>query len=142
MNLPLGRDVSIFLDANVLISAAWKQGTEIAQLWEFEGIHLLTSNFVMAEVQRNLPRIDQIERLRTLLLKVRIHYLDELPDHPEADRLPAKDRHVLAAAILTRANLLVSGDKRHFGSLCGMEIVGVRIVAPPELLAALRHRLQ
>ena len=141
MNLRPGRDVSIFLDANVLISAAWKQGTEIAQLWNFDGIQLLTSNFVMAEVQRNLPRVDQIERLRTELLKVRIHYFDELPELAEVNVLPAKDRHVLAAAVLMRADLLLSGDKRHFGPLYGRQIHGVRITSPPELLAVLRHGL-
>jgi predicted nucleic acid-binding protein len=141
MNLPPGRDVSIFLDANVLISAAWKQGTEIAQLWSFGGLQLLTSNYVMAEVQRNLPRVDQIERLRTQLLKVRIHYFDELPDLAEANVLPEKDRHVLAAAVLMRADLLLSGDKRHFGPLYGRQIHGVRITSPPELLAVLRHGL-
>ena len=56
------RILSLFLDANVLISAAWKEGTEISHVWSFEGIQLLTSSYVMGEVQRNLPAIDQVTR--------------------------------------------------------------------------------
>lgn len=140
MNLHLAAGPVIFLDANVLISAAWKEGSEIAQLWDFEGPKLVTSNYVMAEVERNLPRVDQIERLRRLLLKVRVHFFKAQPDAAEAVLLPAKDRHVLAAAIQMRCQLLLSGDKRHFGPLCGSVIQGVQILAPPVLLQALRQR--
>ena len=141
MTRALGLTTILFLDANVLISAAWKEGSEIAQIWQMEGVRLVTSNYVMGEVQRNLHQVSQIERLRGLMRLVQIVSSDKPLDIPELIALPEKDRPVLAGAIQAQADHLVSGDKRHFGPLYGKSICGVRITAPSELLAALRLRL-
>ncbi|MGD0682399.1 MAG: PIN domain-containing protein [Terracidiphilus sp.] len=130
----------IFLDANVLVSAAWKEDSEIAQIWRMEGLRLVTSNYVMGEVQRNLHQITQIERLRCLMRSVQILSFERLPEIPHHFELPEKDRPVLAGAIQAQADLLLSGDKRHFGPLYGKTILGVRITAPTELLDVLRLR--
>jgi predicted nucleic acid-binding protein len=131
---------SIFLDANVLIAAAWKEDSEIAQTWRMEGLRLVTSNYVLGEVQRNLHQIHQIERLRRLVRSVQILSFEKLPEIPPKIVLPDKERPVLAAAIQAHANHLLSGDKKNFGSLYGKSILGVRITAPPELLDVLRLR--
>ena len=136
-----GPATTLFLDANVLISAAWKEGSEIALIWKMEGVRLITSHYVMGEVQRNLHQMGQIERLRVLMRSVEIVSFEELPDLPEATALPEKDRPVLAGAVQAQADHLVSGDKRHFGPLYGKIICGVRITPPSELLAVLRLRL-
>jgi len=128
---------TLFLDANVLISAAWRDGCEIAQIWQIPGVRLITSNYVMGEVQRNLPRIDQIERLRKLLRTVQVLTFEVLPEIDDV-ALPLKDMPVLAGAVLAKADFLVSGDKKHFGPLFGSVVRGVRIIAPTELLSALR----
>lgn len=135
------RDGILFLDANVLISAAWKDGSEIALLWQMVGVHLITSDYVMGEVQRNLHQISQVDRLRGLMRSVRLVSFKRLPELPEDVMLPEKDRPVLAGAIEAKANHLVSGDKKHFGPLYGQKICGVRITAPSELLDVLRRRL-
>ena len=132
------RTISLFLDANILISAAWKDGTEISHIWRFADIRLITSQYVMGEVQRNLRQIGQIERLRKLMRSVQIIYVDEGFDLPEARLLPEKDRPILAAAVQTTADYLVSGDKKHFTPFFGSVIRGVRVISPPQLLAALR----
>ena len=140
MSFGTERVETLFLDANVLISASWRDGCEMALLWQMEGVRLVTSNFVMGEVQRNLPRTDQIERLRGLMRAVRVVALEKW-DLPEAVVLPEKDRPVLAGAVQAKADHLVSGDKKHFGPLYGKTIRGVRITAPTELLTVLRfHR--
>jgi predicted nucleic acid-binding protein len=131
----------VFLDANVLISAAWKDGAEIAQMWNFDSISLVTSNYVLGEMQRNLHQPSHIERMRILLRSVRVFYFEDLLEFPEALVIPEKDQPILAGAILAGANYLVSGDKRHFGPLFGTMIQGVRITSPPELLAVLRLQL-
>lgn len=136
------KPATLFLDANVLISAAWKAGSEIAQIWQMADVRLITSNYVMGEVQRNLHRVDQIERLRVLMRSVQIISLDMLTEIPGEISLPDKDRPVLAGAIQARTGYLISGDKKHFGPLYGKTICGVRITPPTELLAALRIRLQ
>ncbi len=131
------RTISLFLDANVLISAAWREGTEISHLWRFAGIQLLASPYVMDEVRRNLHAIDQIERLRGLMRSVRIVTVSGQMELPEAAVLPEKDRPVLIGAVQAEAAYLVSGDKKHFGVLFGTSIRGVRVIPPTVLLAAL-----
>lgn len=135
-----GPETTLFLDANILISAAWKERSEIAQIWQMKGVPLVTSNFVMGEVQRNLHQVAQIERLRILMRSVRLLTFERLPDIGEALELPEKDRPVLSGAIQAKADNLVTGDKRHFGSLYGRSVRGVRITAPSELLAVLQSR--
>jgi predicted nucleic acid-binding protein len=128
---------TLFLDANVLISAAWRGGCEIAQIWQMTGVRLITSNYVMGEVQRNLPRIDQIERLRKLMRSVKVLTFEVLPEISGVV-LPIKDIPVLAGAVQAEADFLVSGDKKHFGPLFGSTVCGVRIIAPTELLTVIR----
>jgi predicted nucleic acid-binding protein len=142
MTLPRNRVTTLFLDANVLISAAWKDGSEIALIWRMESVRLITSNYVMGEVQRNLHLVSQIERLRTLMRSVQIVSFKDLALIPEATALPEKDRPVLIGAVQAQADHLVSGDKKHFGHLYGTIVRGVRITAPTELLSVLRLRLQ
>ena len=129
---------TLFLDANVLISAAWKERSEIAEIWQMKGTRLVTSNYVMGEVQRNLHQVGQIERLRVLMRTVQIVSLEKPLELSEALMLPEKDRPVLVGAVQAKADHLVSGDKKHFGPLYGRTIRGVRITSPTELLAILR----
>ena len=45
-------------------------------------------------------------------------------------RLPTKDRHVLAAAIALKCDVLITGDKTHFGSGYGERFGNVLILSP------------
>lgn len=54
--------------------------------------------------------------------------------------LPEKDAPILAAAITIRANLLVTGDRRHFGLLFGKKVGGVEILPPKEAVERLLDR--
>jgi len=54
----------------------------------------------------------------------------------EAQGLPVKDAPILAAAVLARADLLVTGDRRHVGPLFGRTLQGVRLLALADGLAA------
>ncbi len=49
--------------------------------------------------------------------------------------LPEKDAPILAAAVAARADLLVTGDKRHFGHLFGKRPGGIGVVPPVDALA-------
>ena len=42
----------VFLDANVLFSAAWREGAGLLKLWETPGIRLLTSGHAAEEARR------------------------------------------------------------------------------------------
>jgi predicted nucleic acid-binding protein len=133
------RRIRLFLDANVLISAAWKHGSKVAQIWHIPDVELVTSNYIVAECRRNLPRAEQMIRLGEMLLSVRVFEFDATPELENMPPLPEKDRHVLAAAVLSRADFLVTGDHRHFGAWYGSQVLGVRVEPPPRFPGVLEE---
>jgi uncharacterized protein len=128
----------IFLDANILFSAAKSDGAirSLLSLLETSGHSRLADEFVVEEARRNLAlkAPSHAGDLDAVLRKLEIHpaqqpapaLWDDLP-------LPEKARPVLAAAIRLRCHALVTGDRRHFGTLYGGVIRGVRIHSPSSL---------
>jgi hypothetical protein len=51
--------------------------------------------------------------------------------------LPLKDVPILAAAVQGRCDLLVTGDRAHFGPLYGRRLRGVEVLSPADALARL-----
>jgi predicted nucleic acid-binding protein len=125
----------VFLDANILFSAAKTRGA-IRQLLDLllEAGHILVADpYVIAEAERN----------------IRSRYPESLPDlqgllmavgrQPAAGRsalqaaesvnLDPKDRPVLAAAIAAGCDILVTGDTTHFGELYGRTVRNVTVLS-------------
>jgi uncharacterized protein len=128
----------LFLDANVLVSVSWKDDSKVARLWQIPNVELITSNYVIAECKRNLPHDEQQVRMSEFLLEVRVIDFQKIPVLENPPELPEKDQHVLAAAVITRSDFLVTGDRKHFGAWYGTKILGVRIEPPsgfPSILA-------
>lgn len=132
----------IFLDANILFSAAWSDGAirQLLKLLGESGHTLCADAFVIEEARRNLagkaptamPDLDSLlstmERLSTL--------------PPDKDLLallplPEKDQPVLAAAIRGGCDALVTGDRTHFGPWFGTVFDGVAVYSPTEAAEAL-----
>jgi uncharacterized protein len=121
----------IFLDANVLLSAAWRSAAAIQRLWRLEGVELPSSGYAVEEARRNLETPAQRGRLTRLLR--RVHLVE--PEHftlPRGVRLPEKDLPILLAAIDGGATHLLTGDWEHFGPYIRQEIAGVLILPPAE----------
>jgi predicted nucleic acid-binding protein len=128
-SLPI-RGARLFLDANVLISAAWKNDSKVTRIWRISDIELIASNYVVAECKRNLSSAEQQNRLAQLLQAVRVLEFKSAPVLENSPDLPEKDRHVLAAAVLARADFLVTGDRKQFGAWYGNTILGLRVEPP------------
>jgi uncharacterized protein len=127
--------IRVFLDANVLFSAAWRSGCGLTRLWEREGLRLVTSPYAATEAERNLARKrpDTLERLDALLQRVEISpALGALDD---GHGLPPKDEPILAAAVASHCAVLLTGDIADFGHLIGRTWQGVRILTASMLLA-------
>ncbi len=124
----------IFLDANVLFSAAYPELSGLARLWTLEGVELLTSAYAIEETRRNLAidRTEALPRLERLTAAV------SLVDAPLSLKLPAnirldqKDLPILLAAIHGKADYLLTGDARHFAHLYGKRIKGVLVLRPAQ----------
>jgi uncharacterized protein len=124
----------VFLDANVLFSAAYRQGAGLLNLWKVADVELVTSGYAAEEARRNLDTPDRRARLERLLAAVAI--VAEAPSTmlPTHVLLPNKDEPILRAAIATGATHLLTGDLRDFGRLLGRRIGGVLVQTPSEFL--------
>jgi uncharacterized protein len=125
----------IFLDANVLFSAAKSSGAVRAFLTELKscGHALVADGYVVGEARRNLEA-----KFPTAMVDFE-KVLEDVETTAKASGplganiapgLPEKDQPVLAAAIHYRCHILITGDKTHFGPFYGQNITGVEIHSP------------
>jgi predicted nucleic acid-binding protein len=134
----------LFLDANVLFTAAHTpegRSAAIVSLARSGACALVTSPHAVDEARRNL-RVkckEASKALEGLLRSVTAaHEAPAIVVRWALDQgLPPKDAPILAAAVATHANLLVTGDRTHFGHLYGKTLRGVTVVTPAEALAQL-----
>lgn len=127
----------LFLDANVLFSAAYRPDASLRWLWSLPEASLLTSSYAIGEARRNLGEGRQHEDLKELLIPVSIVEAPtevETPSALEAVELPEKDVPIILAAITAEATHLITGDVTHFGSYYDEKIGGVLVLAPAEYL--------
>jgi len=135
--------VRVFLDANVLFSAAKSDGAvrELLQRLLRAGHLLCADAYVVEEARRNLQRKGEgaAGTLEELLTSVTVapYRRHELPASV-IERIDPKDQPVLAAAVGMACDVLVTGDRTHFGALYGQELLGVRIESPRSLAECLR----
>jgi uncharacterized protein len=122
----------VFLDANVLFSAAYKDGARLTALWQMDGARLLTSAYALMEARLNLAEPVQHQRLGRLLEGVSI--VPAGGSVPAGVLLPDKDAPILASAVAAQASHLLTGDARHFGSLYGRVIEGCLVQRPADYL--------
>jgi predicted nucleic acid-binding protein len=124
----------VFLDANVLFSAAVRPKAGLLRLWDLDDVTLITSDYAVEEARRNLDAPSRKARLTRLLRRVEVvgfHHFTL----PRGIALPAKDRPILLAAVDAGATHLLTGDWEHFGPYYREEIAGVVILPPAEYLA-------
>ncbi|MBW6394082.1 MAG: PIN domain-containing protein [Thermus sp.] len=138
----------LFLDANVLFTAAWQEGRarSLFLLAQRAGVHLLTSSHALEEARRNLflKRPETLKVLEELSLRV-----ERVPEAPIRlvrqalkEGLPPKDAPILEAAWAAKADLLVTGDRKHFGSLMGRKIRGVWVLSLKEAWSLLLENVE
>lgn len=129
----------VFLDANVLFSAAYRADAGLSRLFRLRRCTLVTSDYAVEEAVRNLPDPAQRARLDVLLERVTLvcGTFDNVP-LPTGVALPDDDLPILRAAMAARCTHLATGNLRHFGRHLGTRVGGVLIVRPATYLAARR----
>ncbi|PZA08203.1 MULTISPECIES: PIN domain-containing protein [unclassified Meiothermus] len=139
----------VFLDANVLFSAAL--GGEVFRLiWllaERGRLELCTSLRCWLEAEFNLERKRPRAAPRLPLLMQRVQLVAEPEGSgPPCDEplktlfksLPDKDRPVLQAALQAQAQILLTGDLKHFGPLMQREDLPLRVLSPGDFIRRVR----
>lgn len=126
----------LFLDANILFSASYRQDSGLGRLWDLDKIRLVTSSYAVEEARRNLEASEARERLVALLDGMQVVAEPGPGTDPlgtEVD-LPAKDLPILRAAVASGATHLITGDLSHFGPHFGRKLAGVLILVPGDYL--------
>jgi predicted nucleic acid-binding protein len=131
----------LFLDANILFTAAYSAGGAARALFDLAEAGcctLCTSAFALEEARRNIAlkasdKMADIEQLSSRVTLVpeagpdSVAWAQTLP-------LPGKDAPIMAAAVACGADLMVTGDRQHFGRLFGKIVEGVQVASPRESL--------
>ncbi|KAB8314593.1 PIN domain-containing protein [Tolypothrix campylonemoides VB511288] len=133
----------LFVDANVIFAAAISPDGRCSALFQLASqgyCALLTSPYALEETQRNL-----VAKYPDALTRLELSLIPDLIIVKEAPLprvnwamemgLPLKDAPILATAVENRADLLVTGDKTHFGSFYGQVLEGVAVVDLREAIA-------
>lgn len=125
----------LFLDANILFSAAYREQSGLLKLWKIKSATLVSSAYAIEEARRNLDTPPQKERLDKLIVGLYEIY----PFHvdirlPENITIREKDKPILMSAIVAKADFLITGDVRDFGKFYGKKINGVTVLPPSEYL--------
>jgi hypothetical protein len=132
----------VFLDANILFSAAKSDGA-IRQLLRHLTLAqhtLVADSYVQLEAQRNIAAKADAQAVRdldALLSKVDISAAQFTQSSPALQAaalwLPEKDRPVLLAAMVLACDVLVTADSTHFGPGYGKRFEGVTVCSPRQL---------
>jgi len=125
----------VFLDANILFSAAKSDGAVWHLLHRLmdRGLEYWVDDYVVIEARRNLgtkgpDALGTFESLLAMLHVGSAQATDTM--RPEVNWLPEKDRPVLAAATHCGCDVLVTGDRTHFGVGYGKVFGGVTVHSP------------
>lgn len=135
----------IFVDANVLFSAARSAGAirTLMQLVQSTGHALAADAYVVAEARRNLEAkagADALVYLESLLAQMEVRQVTHAEVAHEQSLvgwLPEKDRPVLLAAMAMHCDVLLTGDRTHFGAGYGKTFAEVTVYAPAHLARVL-----
>jgi uncharacterized protein len=122
----------VFLDANVLFSAAYRVQSGLRRLWALPDTRLLTSLYALEEARRNLSTDAQRDELALLVATMEV--VSWQPEAVIEVALADKDRPILSAATQAKASHLLTGDRTHFSHLFGQVVMGLRVLTPGEYL--------
>jgi uncharacterized protein len=123
----------LFLDANVLFSAAYSANPGLLEFWKLNNVVLCSSRYALEEAAINLAQ--EVQKRRLEKLAAAIEFFEPISRALSQDlTLPDKDVPILLAAVAARATHLITGDVRHFGRYFGKSIEGMLVSRPRDYL--------
>lgn len=141
----------VFLDANILFSAAISASGTSRAIFELSGqypevIGLVVTEYAIREALTNLQRKRPGTVSDLLVLLDGLEFAQK-PPQVLADRLQdrvpdPKDVPILAGAVWAEADLMVTGNSRHFGKVYGTHVGGCLILPPRDALDLLLSEVE
>jgi len=136
--------IKIFLDANVIFSAAYSFSGGSAKILETSGkgkLHIISSRLAVKEAERNLrekANEEHLDNFYRIFERVNIDLVEvdrKLAKLEFRDLVGEKDAPILSAAIRSGAKFLVTLDKKHFLNVKVMKAdLPLDVVTPGELI--------
>lgn len=123
----------VFLDANVLFSAAYRPKAGLLELWSLKQTVLCSSRYALEEARGNLADEKQQALLETLSQSINL-FEAGTGELSAGISLPDKDVPILLAAIAAKATHLITGDEPHFGAYFHRTIQGILVLSPRDYL--------
>ena len=123
----------LFLDANILFSAAYRPNAGLLKFWKLKNVILCSSRYALEEARINLTEEAQRHSLSGLARRIQLIEASSR-EIPSGAFLPDKDAPILMAAIEASATHLITGDTRHFGPYFGKRIEGILVLSPSDYL--------
>jgi uncharacterized protein len=132
----------LFLDANVLFSAAYRRDAGVRRLWSLPDVALVTSEYALDEARRNLATAEQRKRLDALSEPLEVAPARTLDPSLRRDvELRDKDWPILGGAMAAGATHLITGDLKDFGPFMGQAVLGTVVMTPARYLKSLRTKV-
>jgi predicted nucleic acid-binding protein len=138
----------VFLDATCWVAAAASPSggsAEILRLAQAGSLRIITTPLVLAEAERNIRAKLPPEAMSRFLVDVLQTGIEvgSTPVQTDLDRwlhlVAEKDAHVLAGAYMTRADVLVTLDRRHILTSAVREGYPIAVQDTHEFFATLRR---
>lgn len=127
-----------FIDASVILAALGSRtggSSQILRLIRGRKINGITSQAILEEVLRNAYKIKITESEVSRMISTSSLKVIPAPISEEVekylDKTAAKDAHVVASAIKSKAEVIITLDKKH---LLSKKIRGLGILTPGEFL--------
>ena len=109
----------VFIDSSVLFSAVNSPTGGSSKLFTLKGVKLITSKVVLAETERNVKnKLHDYNLERFFMLVGKITIIQQLPNSQLIEKakkvIVEKDSIILAESYKSKADFLVTLDRKHF----------------------------
>ena len=140
----------LFLDANILFLAGYSPTSPVHDLFALAAAgdcELLSSEYALEEARRNLrlkadrDSLERFETAITAIIQVQEASGAALEQAHAVNLSDASDIPILAAALQSGADALVTGDRRAFGAIFGQRIGSLRVLRLRDALTEILDKI-
>lgn len=131
--------IQVFLDSSVLFTAVNSPAGGSSKLFTFQKLQLITSPFVLTEVERNIrEKLENYHLDRFFFLVEKISIINQIPNSDLIEKAKkataAKDVMILSEVKQSGSQYLVTLDKKHFLTDKAQKFLSPAKITTPKIL--------